>query len=89
MWTIVWRIACSCNSSFSIRYAHNQWNVWVQEANTINKYKKIVTSMFADGIVNKGRLLVLNTFTMDVEQEHPYMAADVEEYKTFIMSKYQ
>ena len=67
MWTVIWRIACSCMSSFSIRHAHNQWNDWIHETNTIDKYKKIVTSMFADGIVNKGRLLVLDTFTRDVE----------------------
>ena len=63
--------------------------MWVQDTNTIDKYKKIVTSMFADSIINEGRLLVLNTFTMDVGREHPHMATDVEKYKAFIISQYQ
>ena len=89
MWMIVWRIACSCMKSFSIRHADSQWNDWIQDTNTINKYKKIVTLMFGDGITNDGRLLVLNMFTADVKQEHPHMAADVEEFKAFIISQYQ
>ena len=89
MWTVVWRIACSCMNSFSIWHAHTQWNIWVQDTNTLDKYKKIVTAMFEDGIINEGRLLVLNTFTMDIGWEHPEMAADVEEYKSLIISWYQ
>ena len=45
--------------------------------------------MFADGIINEGRLLVLNTFTTDVGWEHPHIAADVEEFKAFVISQYQ
>ena len=85
MWTIVWRIACSCMNSFSVRHADSQWNNGIQDTNTIDKYKQIVTSMFAD----EGRLLVLNTFTTDVGQEHPHITADVEEFKAFVISQYQ
>ena len=88
MWTIVWRVACSCMNSFSVRHADVQWYTWVKETNTIEKYKKIVTTMLSDGIMNDGRLLVLNTFTTDVGQEHRHMAADVEEFKAFILSQY-
>ena len=89
MWTIVWwRIACSCMNSSSVRYTDVQWNTWVQETNTIDKYKEIVTLMLEDGIMNDGRLLVLNTFTADVSHIHPHMAEDVEQFKTFILSQY-
>ena len=45
--------------------------------------------MFKDGIINEGRLLVLNTFTFDVGHVHPDIAKAVEEYKVFIVSQYQ
>ena len=44
--------------------------------------------MLSDGIMNDGRLLVLNTFTLDVKQVHPSMAEEVENYKDFILSSY-
>ena len=44
--------------------------------------------MLSDGIMNEGRLLVLNTFTLDVKQVHPYMAEEVEYYKDFILLAY-
>ena len=88
MWTVLWRIVCSSMNSFSVRYADNRWNTWVQETDTVDKYKEIVTLMFADKIMNHGRLLVLNTFTLDVGHAHPHMAKAVEEYKSFIVSQY-
>ena len=88
MWTILWRIVCSSLNSFSVRYADAQWNTWIEDTNTIEKYKKIVTLMLSDGIMNEGRLLVLNTFTLDVKQAHPNMAEEVEEYKDLILSSY-
>ena len=89
MWTILWRIVCSSINSFSVRHAHSQWNTWIQETDTIDKYKEIVTLMLADGIMNDGRVLVLNTFTFDVGCVHPHMAKAVEEYKAYIVSQYQ
>ena len=44
--------------------------------------------MLSDGIMNDGRLLVLNTFTLDVQQVHPHMAEEVEKYKDFILTFY-
>ena len=86
MWTILWRIVCSCLNSFSVRHADAQWNTWIEETNTIRKYKKTVASMLSDGIMNDRRLLVLNTFTLDVKQAHPSIAEEVENYKDFIVS---
>ena len=45
--------------------------------------------MLSDGIINEGRLLVLNTFTLDVSRAHPHMSEDVKMYKAFILSQYQ
>ena len=88
MWTILWRIVGSCLNSFSVRHADAQWNTWIEDTNTIEMYKKIVTLMLSDGIINEGRLLVLNTFTLDVKQAHPNMAEQVEKYKDSILSSY-
>ena len=44
--------------------------------------------MLSDGIMNEGRLLVLNTFSLDVKQAHPNIAEEVEEYKHLILSSY-
>ena len=44
--------------------------------------------MLSDGIMNDGRLLVLNTFTLDVKQAHPNMAEEVEKYKDSILLSY-
>ena len=88
MWTIVWRVVCSCMNSFSVRHADVQWNIWIEETNTIEKYKTIVTSMLSDGIMNNQRLLILNTFTLDVKHTHPDMAEEVEKYKDSILSSY-
>ena len=44
--------------------------------------------MLSDGIMNNGRLLVLNTFTLDVKHTHPNMAEEVEKYKNFILASY-
>ena len=55
----------------------------------IQEYKNIVTLMLSDGIINKGWLLVLNTFTLNVSQAHPHISEDVEMYKAFILSQYQ
>ena len=88
MWTILWRIVCSCLNSFSVRHSDVQWNTWIEETNTIEKYKKIVTSILSDGIMNDGRLLVLNSFTLDVKHTHPDMAEEVEKYKNFILLSY-
>ena len=88
MWTIVWRIVCSCLNSFSVQHADVQWITWIEETNTIEKYKRIVTLMLSDGIMNEGRLLVLNTFSLDVKQADPNMAEEVEEYKDLILSSY-
>ena len=63
-------------------------NTWIEETNTIEKYKRIVTLMLSDGIMNEGRLLVLNTFSLDVKQALPNMAEEVEEYKDLILSSY-
>ena len=65
-----------------------QWNTWIEDTNTPDKYKKIVTLMLADGIMHDGRLLVLNTFTLDVKQSHPHIAGEVEKYKELILSIY-
>ena len=89
MWTIVWRIVCSCLNSFTVRYASDQWNDWIKNTNTIDKYKNIVTFMLSDGIMNEGRLLVLNTFTLDVSRVHPHLSEDVNMYNEFILSQYQ
>ena len=89
MWSIVWRIACTCIKSFSVRYANCQWNDWIRYTNTIDKYKNIVTLMLSDGIINEGRLLVLNTFTLDVSRAHPHMSDNVKMYEAFILSQYQ
>ena len=86
MWTILWRIVCSSLNSFSVRYADAQWNTWIEETNTIEKYQKTVASMLSDGIMNDGRILVLNTFTLDVKQAHPSIAEEVENYKDFNVS---
>ena len=88
MWTILWRIVCSSLNSFSVRHADVQWNTWIEKTNTMEKYKTIVTSMLSDGIMNDGRLLVLNTFTLDVKKAHPNMAEEVEKYKDLILSLY-
>ena len=88
MWTILWRIVCSSLNSFSVRYADARWNTWIEDTNTIEKYKRIITLMLSDGIMNNGRLLVLNTFTLDVKQAHPDMAEEVEQYKDSILSSY-
>ena len=71
-----------------MRYADAHWNSWIEEINTIDKYKKIVTLMLSDGIMHDGRLLVLNTFTADVSQKHSHMAEEVEKYKEFILSSH-
>ena len=76
MWTILWRIVCSSLNSFSVRYADAQWNTWIEETNTIEKYQKTVASMLSDGIMNDRRILVLNTFTLDVKQAHPSIAEE-------------
>ena len=88
MWTIVWTIVCNCMNSFSVRHADSQWNTWIEDINTFDKYKKIVTLMLSDGIINNGRLLVLNTFTADVSRKHSHIAEEVEQFKAFILSQY-
>ena len=88
MWTLLWSIVCSCSDSFSVRHANPQWNTWIEQTNTIEKYKKVVTVMLSDGIMHDGRLLVLNTFTTDVGQAHPHMREEVERYKDLILSSY-
>ena len=88
MWTVLWSIVCSCSDSFSVRYANPQWNTWIEQTNTLDKYKIIVTVMLSDGIMHEGRLLVLNTFTTDVGRAHPHMHEEVEKYKEFILSSY-
>ena len=88
MWTVLWRIVCSSLNSFSVQYADAQWNTWIEETNTIEKYKTIITLMLSDGIMSEGRLLDLNTFTLDVKQAHPNMAEEVEEYKHLILLAY-
>ena len=88
MWTILWRIVCSSLNLFSMRYADAWWNTWIEDTNTIEKFKRIITLMLSDGIMNEGRLLVLNTFTLDVKQAHPNMAEEVEKYKDSILSPY-
>ena len=88
MWTIVWTIVCICSKSFSVRHADAQWNTWIENTNSINKYKKIVTLMLSDGNMHDGRLLVLNTFSADVSRKYSHMAEEVEEYKEFILSSY-
>ena len=85
MWTILWRIVCSSLNSFSVQYADDEWNTWIEDTNTIEKYKRIITLMLSDGIMNEGRLLVLNTFTLDVKQAHPNMAEQVKKYKDSIL----
>ena len=88
MWTILWHIVCSYSNSFYVRHANTHWNLWIEEINTIDKYKKIVTLMLSDGIMNDGRLFVLNTFTADVSRKYSHMAEEVEEYKEFILLCY-
>ena len=56
MWTIVWTIVCNCMNSFSVRHADSQWNTWIEDTNTFDKYKKIVTLMLSDDIINDGQL---------------------------------
>ena len=88
MWTLLWQFVCSCLDSFTVRQAHPEWNTWIKETNTIDKYKTIVSSMFLDNVFNKGRLLVLETFTKDIQQQHPNISEDIEQYKIFIISQY-
>ena len=49
MWTILWTVVCNCLSSFSVQHADSQWNTWIEDTNTIDKYKKIVSLMLSDG----------------------------------------
>ena len=88
MWTILWTIVCSCSNSFSVQHTDAQWNTWIENTNTLDKYKRIITLMLSDGIMHKGRLLVLNTFTLDVKQLHPHIAGEVEKYQQLILSRY-
>ena len=88
MCTILWTLVCSCSNAFSVRHADAQWNTWIEDTNTSDKHKRIVTLMLADDIMHDGRLLVLNTFTLDVKQAHPHIAGKVEKYKKMILSRY-
>ena len=88
MWATLWTIVCSCSNAFSVRHADAQWNTWIENTNTIDKYQKIVTLMLSDGIMHDGRLLVLNTFTADVRRKHSHIGEEVEAYKEFILSSY-
>ena len=89
MLTILWHLMCHCLTAFSVRNAREDWNTWIQETNTFDKYKKVVMALFADGIVTNGRLLVLHIFTLDVGNIHPHIADNVHEFENLISSRYQ
>ena len=66
------------------------WTELVQKANTIEAYNGIVTSMFSDNIVNRGRLFILTQYTSDVCKIFPEIRDQViTVYLQFMNKKWQ
>ena len=87
MWSIVWRIACSC----IVQYANCEWNDQIRHMNTIDKYKNIrilLLSCYLMELLMKDDCLSL-TLTLNVSQAHPHISENVEMYKVFILSQYK
>ena len=53
------------------------WNDACTVITSVNSYKQVVHVLFEDGIVNQGRLLVLEMFTKDLCERYPHMATEV------------
>jgi len=66
-----------------------KWMKCVELAKSPELYQKIVTTMFDDGIVNQGRLRVLEEYTMDVCERYPRIAPHIWEcnYKEWVVIK--
>ena len=89
----IFRNLCYWITHYSVRFADDEWNQWVDCTNTTEKYKEVVTTMFSDGIVNQGRLLVLEVFTTDVHHRYPAIAEEVQNlsciYKILVTNNFQ
>jgi hypothetical protein len=63
-------------------HQHEWWDEFVASTLTAEAYDQVVRFMFEDGIVNRGRLLVLEVFTRDLCDRRPAIATEVwDRYK--------
>ena len=54
------------------------WHLAIENTCTLDQYKEVISSMFRDGIVNSGRILVLEQFTRDLCKRWPREAFHAE-----------
>ena len=62
------------------------WDDAVNTVTSLQSYKQIVVTLFVDGIINWGRLVVLKEFTKDVCHHHPDIATEVCSHYNVICS---
>ena len=72
-----------------IQQMDSHWSEYIEATSTVEAYQKIIQTMFADGVVNQGRLTVLDAFTTDVCQKYPTIAADIRSYQLSTLNQLQ
>ncbi len=62
-----------------IQYCREQlwWDKAIMTITSIESYEQMVSALFGDGIMNSGRLLVLELFTHDLCTQHPDLSHEV------------
>ena len=70
----------SINSMHMVRYVSydnyismsmDVWNVLVKRCDSVDRYNHIVNEIFSDGIINEGRLIILDLYTHCVCEKFP------------------